>query len=126
MSKRKTWKERLVLGKNEVFKAGNRFQMEVSEERTFINMESFSREYKLAQAYANVRNLEYRSDKPITIQTFKDYIRERGDLLKLLFKAEQKPRPNFSSDEVYRNTKTNLHYPNGDLLVLVDQTIYSS
>lgn len=126
MSKRKTWKERLVLGKKKVFKTGNRFQMEVVGDRTFINLESLSREYKLGQVYANIRNLEYRSDRPIIIQTFKNYLRVRADLVKLAFKAEQKPRPNFPSDEAYRNTKTTLHYPNGDLLVLVDQTVYNA
>ena len=127
------WKDRFVLGKNQVFKAdviqdivesGN-LRMEVKGDRTYINLESLSREYKLAQAYASIRNLEYRSDKKIMIQSFKDYLTSRGDLIKLLFNAQEKPRPNFPSDEAYRNNKTNLHYPKGDLLVLVDQPIYN-
>jgi len=126
MSKRKTWKERLVLGKKHVFKAGKRFRGEIVGNRTIINLEALAREYKLGQAYANIRNLEYRSDKEIKLQTFKDYLVLRRDLVKLAFKAEQKPRPNFPSDEAYRNTKTALHYPNGDLLVLVDQAVYNA
>ena len=106
MSNEKTWKERLVLGKNNVVKAGNRFRLEIVGDRTIINLEALTGEYKLGQAYASVRNLEYRSERPIKIQTFNDYFASRKDLLKLAFKAEQKPRPKFSPDEAYRNKKT--------------------
>lgn len=125
MSSRKVWNEKLVLGKKKVFK-GNLYQMEVKGDRTLINMNSFSREYKLGQAYSNVRNLEYRSDKKFTIQKFTDYLRVRGDLHKLFFSVQEKPRPSYPSDEAYRNTKTKLHYPKGNLLVLVEQTIYTN
>lgn len=126
MSNEKTWKERLALGKNNVVKAGNRFRVEIVGDRTIINLEALTREYKLAQAYASVRNLEYRSERPIKIQTFNDYLVLRKDLVRLAFKVEQKPRPKFPPDEAYRNKKTKLHYPNGDLLVLVDQAVYNA
>jgi len=126
VSEKKSWKERLVLAKNQVFKAGTPFRGEIVENRTIINLESLKREYKLAQAYANIRNLEYRADKAVKLGMFKDYLAERAKLVQLVFKAQQKPRPNFPSDEAYRNTKTKLHYPNGDLLVLVDQAVYSA
>jgi len=37
----------------------------------------------------------------------------------------KKPRPSFPADEAYRNIKTSLHYPFGDILVLVDDDVYT-
>jgi hypothetical protein len=126
MSTKIKWIERLVLKDKQAFKAGNRFRGEIVGDRTIINLESFTREYKLGQAYANVRNLEYRSDGPIKIQTFKEYVDLHTELLKSRFKAEEKPRPKFSADEAYRNEKTKHHYPKGNLPVLVNQTVYAA
>ena len=109
MSNDRKLEERLVLKKNEVFRAGNRFRGEIVGDRTIINLGAFTRKYKLGQAYTNIRNLEYRSEGKIKIQTFKEYLGARGDLVKLIFKTEEKPRPRFPSDEAYRNKKTKLH-----------------
>ncbi len=126
MSYERNWKERLICEKNLAFKAGARFRGEIVGDQTIINLEAFAREYKLAQAYSSVRNLEFRSKGAIKFQTFNDYIILRKDLVKAKFKAEQKPRPNFPPDEAYRNKKTKLHYPNGEMLILVDYAIYNA
>jgi hypothetical protein len=116
----------LTLEKGGVFSGTDHIHGRKQADRTLIDLHGLRREYKLGQAYANVRNLEFRSDKKIKLQTFKDYLALRGDLLKLRFKAEQKPRPAFPADEAYRNTRTALHYPAGDILVLVDSGVYAA
>ncbi len=126
MTYERKWKELLVLGKNQEFKAGRSFRTEIVRNRTLFNLEALKRDYKLGQAYRIVRNLEYRYEGALQLQTFKEYLDIRGKILKLRFNTEQKPRPVFPSDEGYRNSKTNFHYPNGDLLVLVDSTVYDA
>jgi hypothetical protein len=119
------WKERLVLDKKGVFNAGERFRGALAGDRTLINLDAWSNEYKLGQAYANIRNLEFRSEKAVKLQDFKDYLTLRGDLIRLAFKTEQKPRPDYSDDESYRNKNSKLHYPNGEMLILVDSAVYA-
>ena|SRR5690606_40738278 len=119
------WKERLVLDKKGVFNAGERFRGTLAGDRTLINLDAWSNEYKLGQAYANIRNLEFRSEKAVKLQDFKDYLKLRGDLIRLAFRAEQKPRPDYSDDESYRNKNSKLHYPNGEMLILVDSAVYA-
>ncbi len=126
MSNELKWNQRLVRDKKTAFKAGERYRGALVGERTIINLDALSREYKLGQAYANIRNLEFRSEGVVKLQSFKDYLKLRGDWLKLGFKAEPKPRPDFPADEGYRNQKSKLHYPNGDMLVLVDGAIYAA
>lgn len=126
MSNDKISEERLVLGKKQVFRAGNFFREEIVGDRTIVNLKALSREYKLGQAYASVRNLEYRSDEAIKVQTFKEYIGLIGFLVKVALQAEQKPRPIFPPDEAYRNDKTTIHYPHGDILVLVAHDVYDA
>jgi hypothetical protein len=126
MTDEKTRKERLVLAKNQVFRAGERVREEVVGDRTFSNLGELSREYKLAEAYASVRNLEFRSDRTIELETFGDYLDVRRDLLPLAFEVDRKRRPKFPSDEAYRNKKKRHLYPNGDLLVLVDTAVYDA
>ena len=125
MSKKRTRKKRLELEKNKVLKAGKNIRGEIIGDQTFINLEALG-EYKLDQAYACVRNLEYRSDGPVEIQTFGEHLDLRRDRLRLRFKIEEKPRPNFPPDEAYRNKKTRRHYPKGNLLVLVDKDVYNT
>jgi len=121
-----TWRERLVLGRNQVFKAGGIRRSEIRGDRTTFNLEALVGEYKLGQAYSSVRNLEYRAEEAVKIQVFRKYIALRRVRLKIPFTVEQKPRPDFPGDEAYRNEKTPLHYPRGDVLVLVDQDVYGA
>jgi hypothetical protein len=91
-----------------------------------INLNTLTRDYKLSRAYADVRNLEYRSDMPMEINSFDKYQLKFGARLKLKPKIEEKPRPNFPTEEKYRNVQTKLHYPLGHLVVLVDTDVYTS
>jgi hypothetical protein len=115
-----------VADKGKPFRVKAGFRGEIVGDRTIINLEALGREYKLGQAYANLRNLEFRADRAFKLQTFKDYLDLRGRLTDLALDAEQKPRPTYPADEAYRNKKTKLHYSNGDLLVLVDKTVYNA
>lgn len=125
MPEEKKWKKLSALKKKEVFKSGRNLKGELVGDRTIINLRAFTRHYKLEQAYANVHNLKYRSDRPIKIQIFREYFNLYKHILELGFKAKEKPRPQFPPDEAYRNTMSNLHYPKGRLLVLVDKAIYN-
>lgn len=126
MSRRRYFEDRIIRSKKEVLRAGEYVKSEVVENRTLFDLNTFKREYKLAQAYANVRNLEYRSDVAVKIQPFFDYKRLRGVVFELGFHAVEKPRPNYPADEAYRDVKSPLHYPKGDILVLVDSDVYES
>ena len=125
MSQKINFEKRLLRKKNEVLEARERVTGEIVGDRTLIDLNAFSREYKLGQAYANVRNLEYRADEEIRIQSFEEFKELRGDLFFLGVNVVQKPRPKYPADEAYRNQKTSLHYPNGDMLILVDSTVYN-
>jgi hypothetical protein len=126
MSGRINFEERIIRREREVLRAGDYVRGEVVEDRTLIDLHTLRREYKLAQAYANVRNLEYRSVEAVRLQEFLDYRRIRGAVFELGFNAVQKPRPSYPADEAYRNVKTPLHYPHGDILVLVDSDVYNA
>ncbi|HBB31659.1 MAG TPA: hypothetical protein DDZ80_03030 [Cyanobacteria bacterium UBA8803] len=126
MLERSQWTDRLVLDKGQVFQQNHALRGQVMSDRTIINLNALQRNYKLGQAYANIRNLEFRTNQRLDIQSFKDYISIWGDLIKLGLDAEEKPRPSFPVDESYRNQKTALHYPKGDLLVLVAEAVYSA
>lgn len=124
MRKGENKKERFILEKGNELSAGRNIRGKIDGDRTIINIDALSREYKLGQAYANVRKLEFRSKEKIKIQNFKDYINIRKDFIRILFKVEQKSRPTFPPDEAYRDKKSKIHYPEGDMLVLVDKDIY--
>ena len=84
MSNEKSEKERFIFGKGKELSAGMNIRGKTVGDRTIINIEALSREYKLAQAYANVRILEFRSKERIKIQSFKEYLDIRKDLIKIL------------------------------------------
>jgi len=126
MSNEKTSRNHLVLGENQVFRAGSRLRGEVAGDRTVINLGELAQEYKLSKAYADVCNLEFRSDKEIKIQTFSEYFDLRAEVVPPAFSVERKLRPRFPDDEAYRNTKMPHLYPNGNLLVLVDKAVYDA
>ncbi|MDJ0666700.1 MAG: C25 family cysteine peptidase [Desulfobacterales bacterium] len=126
MSNEINWKKRLTLAESELFTKDKVPRGDVVGDQTVINLGAFSREYKLSRAYRSIRNLEFRSERPVKPKTFKDYLKERGDLIRVRFSAETKRRPRFPRDEGYRNRKTLLHYPNGVVLVLVEKSIYEA
>ena len=94
--------------------------------RQLFNLQTYPRHYKLGRAYANVRNLEFRSSETLKLQTFQDYLAIRAILPALVFEASEKRRPAYPADEAYRNTRSALHYPKGTMLVLVDAAIYDA
>lgn len=126
MNNEKSREEPLVLDKKQVLRAGNHPREQIVGDRTIVNLNALSREYKLGQAYTSVHNLEYRSDEAIKIQTFKEYFELRRDIVPLEFRAESKRRPRFPRDEAYRNRRGRHIYPNGQMLVLVDKAIYDA
>ena len=119
-------KDHLVLGEDQVLQAGSRLDGKIVGDRTIIDLGELAQEYKLGEAYANVRNLEFRSDKEIKIQTFRDYLDLRAEVVSPAFSVERKRRPRFPPDEAYRDRRRWHLYPNGDLLVLVDKGVYDA
>ena len=80
MSAEKKAKADFTLGKGQTLRVGTNIRMHTEGEYTKIDMGDLASEYKLSQAYANIRNLEFRSDKEIKIQSFKEYRELRGQL----------------------------------------------
>ncbi len=99
MSNEINWKKRLTLAESELFTKDKVPRGDVVGDQTVINLGAFSREYKLSRAYRSIRNLEFRSERPVKPKTFKDYLKERGDLIRVRFSAETKRRPRFPRDE---------------------------
>ncbi len=96
----------------------------MDEERTRINLDALDRDYKLRDAYSNVRNLEFRSDKKrLRTQTFAQFLRTFPDIERR-FQATRVPRPKYPADEAYRNRKLAHLYSQGDMLVLVEKALY--
>lgn len=115
-----------VLAKNRALRAGGQLRGQVEGDRTLIDLGEHAQKYKLSKAYANVRNLEFRSDKRIQIQSFRKYLGLRAELPPVGFEVERKPRPKYPAAEAYRNRKKPYLYPEGDLLVLIDSAIYDA
>jgi hypothetical protein len=115
-----------VLGKGLVFRAGSGIRTEIAGDRTKIDLGELAQEYKLSEAYANVRNLEFRSDREIRLQTFREYLEMRGELVRVPYGTERKPRPRYPSDEAYRNRRLRHLYRRGEMLVLVDRAVYDA
>jgi hypothetical protein len=126
MVEKSNTKERFIVEKKRALTDTKHLRGEIVGNRTIIHLEALSREYQLGQAYQNVRNLEFRSKGKLKLETFADYLKTRKDILKLPFSIESKPRPAFPDDEKYRNARSSLHYPNGDLPVLVDKALYNA
>ncbi len=118
-------KSQLVLGKNRAFQVGSHINAEISGDRTVFDLGELTHDYKLSEAYTNVRNLEFRTDKELQLQTFKEYHELRAKLIPLGFSVQRKNRPQYPSDEVYRNRKLPHLYSKGDMLILVDQAVYN-
>ena len=76
----KTSKDHLALGENQVFRAGSHIRTEIGGDQTVFNLGELAHEYKLSEAYANVHNLEFRSDKEIKLQNIALLKKSQGDL----------------------------------------------
>jgi hypothetical protein len=126
MSNEKERKRVPVLGKGKEVKTIADLHSQIVGDRTLFNLQTYPRRYKLKRAYANVKNLEFRSRKALKLQTFQAYLSARAVRLPLAFKATTKPRPAYPPNEAYRNTNKALHYPKGTMLVLVDAGIYDA
>lgn len=116
----------LTLRENQVFRAGSHIHAEIVGDRTVINLGELTHRYKLSEAYANVRNLEFRGDEEIKIQTFKEYLDLRTDIMPAAFNIERKPRPKYPHNESYRDLKLPHLYTKGNLLILVDKAVYEA
>ena len=126
MANDKSWYSHLVQEKNKTLTAVKEFRTKIDEDRTLFNISALEGEHKLSQAYLSVRNLEFRDKDEIKIQSFKEYLKLRGDILQIKFKVEEMDRPEYPADESYRNRRSYRHYPKGNVLVLVESSIYSA
>jgi hypothetical protein len=114
------------LAEGEAFEAGSLTRMEMEGDYTKLDLGELADQYKLSDAYKNVRNLEYRSDTEIEVQTFADYRMVRAPAVRAPFEVERKPRPRYPRDEAYRNRRLRHLYPRGEMLVMVDKAVYNS
>ena len=126
MADERTSEQVLTLSQNQAFRAGGRIRGEVVGDHTVIDLGELAQNYKLSDTYAEVRNLEFRSEEVIELQTFSEYHDLRAELVPPAFSVERKRRPRFPADEAYRNRKRPHLYPNGDLLILVDRGVYNA
>ena len=114
------------LAEGKVFEAGSTVRMEMEGDYTKLDFGELAGQYKLSDAYKNVRNLELRSDIEIEEQTFADYQDVSVPAVPVAFEVALKPRPRYPRDEAYRNRMLRHLYPRGKMLVLVDKAIYNS
>ncbi len=114
------------LAEGEAFEAGGLARMEIEGDDTKLDLGELADEYKLSDAYKNVRNLEYCSDTEIELQTFSGYRDVRAPAVPAPFEVERKPRPRYPRDEAYRNRRLRHLYPRGEVLVMVDKPVYNS
>ena len=114
------------LAEGEAFKAGSLAEMEVEGDYTHLDFGELADQYKLSDAYKNVRNLELRSETEIELQTFAEYRDIRAPAIRAPFEVERKRRPRYPADEGYRNRKLRHLYRYGDMLVMVDRTVYDA
>ncbi|MGP1385928.1 MAG: hypothetical protein ACTS2F_20380 [Thainema sp.] len=126
MSNQREWQDNLALGQNQVFEPDQNYRTKDEDNRTLFNTATFTHDYKLAQAYASVRVLEYRGEGDLKVESFDDYLAPRAAALRARFQSIEHPRPTFPSDEAYLNMRTRHHYPCGEVLIIVDQAIYDA
>jgi hypothetical protein len=115
-----------ILGKGESMTGGLRPRVTADDEFTHIDLAGLDHDYKLAKAYANIRNLEFRADKKIKEQRFSDFLKMRPPALLGEFTALTKRRPRYPRGEAYRNRRLPHLYTKGRMLVIVDNTIFGA
>ena len=113
------------LEENGVLTAGGPIDVTMEGDRTAIRLGRLKDRYKLSKAYENIRNLEILTDKETDRQTFSKYLDLRAEIHPGRARIIAKPRPRYPSDESYRNTRLTHLYSKGNMLVLVDNQVYS-
>lgn len=121
--KSKTTRNR-PLPKGNVFRAGGTVRMEFKGDHTMLDFGPLAGDYKLSKAYGSVRNLEFMAKGKVKLQTFAEYFDTRGTLARRSMTATRKDRPKYPKDEAYRNLRAWHLYPRGEMLVLVDHSVY--
>ena len=121
---RKKERHATVLEEGQTFAPGDEITAVFEGDRTQLDLGAVARNYKLRDAYADIRNLEFRADKEVALQAFTDYRRERAPVDRRRYAITTKPRPKFRADEAYRNRYLPHLYPQGRMLVLVDEDVY--
>lgn len=111
---------------NQTFVAGGEIHGQAVGDRTLLDMGKATQRYKLADAYANVRNLEFVLQRGERLQTFDEYLAIQQATRAVAFTAEAKPRPSYPAKEAYRNRKLPFLYLRGDMLILVDKAVYGA
>lgn len=97
---------------------------QVLKDRTIFNLQAVGRNYKLAQAYKSVRNLQMMDQNNLQLKTFAEYLKFNKDFIDKLFAIQEKPRPAYPVNESYFNTYSLLRFPRGKVLVMVHQDVY--
>ena len=116
--------EMAVLDRDQVFTAGGEVVGQVVGERTLLDLGDTAQRYKLADAYASVRNLEFVVEEEEKTQTFQEYLELQREIRAKPFRSEVKLRPRYPKDEAYRNRKLPFLYRRGDMLILVEKSLY--
>jgi hypothetical protein len=96
------------------------------ENRTIFNINALKNRHKLSQAYASVRNLEFRADKAVVHQSFGDYMELRERVIRRRFDILEQPRPQYPVEEDYLDRRSWIHHRRGKMVVLVDEAIYQA
>lgn len=124
MSKEK--KNPAMAGENQTLTDVSNIRAQVNGERTYFNLEAIGRQYKLNDAYKNVRNLELIDRDNIRLKTYSDYVLQHNNFLQLVPLIEELPRPVHPSGESYLNTYNLFRFPKGKVLVLVHKDVYQA
>ncbi len=126
MTIEKKFMRHLIQPQNAALTEGSAIRTHTLENQTSFNTNALNRRHKLSQAYASVRNLEYRSDEKIIHQNFHDYLELHPAARVAKFDIQEKPRPSYPADEAYLNKRSWIHHRRGKMAVLVDAAIYKN
>lgn len=119
-------KNPVIAGQNQTLVDVSNIRTKVLGDRTVFNMEAIGRQYKLNNAYKNVRNLELIDRDNIKLKTYNDYVLKYNQFLQLLPLIEEQPRPSYPAGESYLNTYNFIRHSKGKVLVLVHKDVYQA
>lgn len=97
----------------------------VLKDRTLFNLQAIGRDYKLANAYRLVRNLEFKDKNNVQVKSFAEYQVKFKTIFKVLPLIEEQPRPLYPDNERYMNQYSWLRFSRGKVIVLVHNSIYA-
>jgi hypothetical protein len=92
---RKKERHATVLEEGQTFAPGDEITAVFEGDRTQLDLGAVAESYKLRDAYADIRNLEFRADKEVALQKFTDYRRERAPVDRRRYAITTKTRPKF-------------------------------